>query len=125
MSHTVCYKSVFHNANQSVPYFALKTLRAPCISAVLKDVNTCARLSISVTEMSGPGVGGECEYQNGTHLWEDMFYPEIINPDTLEPVAPGEFALTERKDEGRLTVRRSTNWFYSTILNGIRVNKGR
>jgi len=44
-----------------------------------------------LTEMSGPGVGGECECQNGTHLWEDMFYPEIINPDTLEPCAPGEF----------------------------------
>lgn len=44
-----------------------------------------------LTEMCGPGVGGECECQNGAHLWEDMFYPEIINPDTLEPVAPGEF----------------------------------
>lgn len=44
-----------------------------------------------LTEMCGPGVGGECEYQKGTHLWEDMFYPEIINPDTLEPCAPGEF----------------------------------
>lgn len=44
-----------------------------------------------LTEMCGPGVGGECELQDGTHLWEDMFYPEIINPDTLEPVAPGEF----------------------------------
>ena len=44
-----------------------------------------------LTEMCGPGVGGECEFQNGTHIWEDMFYPEIINPDTLEPVAPGEF----------------------------------
>lgn len=43
-----------------------------------------------LTEMSGPGVGGECQYQDGTHVWEDMFYPEIINPDTLEPVAPGE-----------------------------------
>ncbi|MGN0222058.1 MAG: phenylacetate--CoA ligase family protein [Prevotella sp.] len=43
-----------------------------------------------LTEMSGPGVGGECQYQDGTHIWEDMFYPEIINPDTLEPVAPGE-----------------------------------
>ena len=42
------------------------------------------------TEMSGPGVGGECQYQDGTHVWEDMFYPEIVNPDTLEPVAPGE-----------------------------------
>ena len=44
-----------------------------------------------LTEMSGPGVGGECEMQDGTHLWEDMYYPEIINPDTLEPCAPGEF----------------------------------
>lgn len=44
-----------------------------------------------LTEMCGPGVGGECEYQDGTHLWEDMFYPEIINPETLEPCAPGEF----------------------------------
>lgn len=44
-----------------------------------------------LTEMCGPGVGGECECQDGTHLWEDMFYPEIINPDTLEPCAPGEF----------------------------------
>lgn len=44
-----------------------------------------------LTEMCGPGVGGECECQNGTHLWEDMFYPEIINPDTLEPCEPGEF----------------------------------
>ena len=43
-----------------------------------------------LTEMSGPGVGGECQYQDGTHVWEDMFYPEIVNPDTLEPVAPGE-----------------------------------
>lgn len=44
-----------------------------------------------LTEMCGPGVGGECEEQNGTHLWEDMFYPEIINPETLEPCKPGEF----------------------------------
>jgi len=44
-----------------------------------------------LTEMSGPGVGGECECQDGTHLWDDMFFPESINPDTLEPCAPGEF----------------------------------
>lgn len=43
-----------------------------------------------LTEMCGPGVGGECQYQDGTHVWEDMFLPEIVDPDTLEPVAPGE-----------------------------------
>ena len=43
-----------------------------------------------LTEMCGPGVGGECQYQDGTHIWEDYFMPEIVNPETLEPVAPGE-----------------------------------
>ena len=43
-----------------------------------------------LTEISGPGVGGECECQNGTHIWEDLYYPEIIDPVTLKPVAPGE-----------------------------------
>ncbi len=43
-----------------------------------------------LTEISGPGVGGECECQNGTHIWEDLFYPEIIDPVTLQPVAPGQ-----------------------------------
>ena len=56
-----------------------------------KKLNIKAYDIYGLTEMSGPGVGGECEYQDGTHLWEDMFYPEIINPDTLEPCAPGEF----------------------------------
>ncbi|MCR4560363.1 MAG: phenylacetate--CoA ligase [Bacteroidales bacterium] len=44
-----------------------------------------------LTEISGPGVGGECEYQDGIHIWEDFFYPEIINPETLQPVPEGEF----------------------------------
>ncbi len=43
-----------------------------------------------LTEISGPGVGGECECQCGTHLWEDLFYPEIVDPETLQPVVPGE-----------------------------------
>lgn len=43
-----------------------------------------------LTELCGPGVGGECECQNGTHLWEDHFFPEIVDPVTLEPLPPGE-----------------------------------
>jgi phenylacetate-CoA ligase len=43
-----------------------------------------------LTEIIGPGVGHECEFQNGTHLCEDHFFPEIIHPETGEPVAPGE-----------------------------------
>ncbi|GHT31873.1 phenylacetate-coenzyme A ligase [Bacteroidia bacterium] len=43
-----------------------------------------------LTEIIGPGVGHECVHQNGTHLCEDHFFPEIINPETGEPVAAGE-----------------------------------
>ena len=43
-----------------------------------------------LTEISGPGVAGACEHSNGLHIWEDHFYPEIIDPDTLEPLPDGE-----------------------------------
>jgi phenylacetate-CoA ligase len=40
-------------------------------------------------EIIGPGVACECERQDGLHIWEDHFYPEILNPKTLEPVPDG------------------------------------
>jgi phenylacetate-CoA ligase len=43
-----------------------------------------------LSEIVGPGVSCECEEQAGMHVNEDHFIPEIINPETLEPVAPGE-----------------------------------
>jgi phenylacetate-CoA ligase len=46
--------------------------------------------SFGLSEMNGPGVAFECEQQNGLHLWEDAFLAEIVDPDTLEPVAEGE-----------------------------------
>ncbi|WP_346859743.1 phenylacetate--CoA ligase [uncultured Draconibacterium sp.] len=43
-----------------------------------------------LSEVIGPGVSCECEHQVGMHINEDHFVPEIINPDTFEPVEPGE-----------------------------------
>ena len=43
-----------------------------------------------LTEICGPGVGAECAHQNGTHIFEDHFYPEIIDPETLEPLPDGQ-----------------------------------
>lgn len=43
-----------------------------------------------LSEVIGPGVSCECEYQCGMHIMEDHFIPEIIDPLTLEPKAPGE-----------------------------------
>ncbi|MEO0634901.1 MAG: phenylacetate--CoA ligase PaaK, partial [Pseudomonadota bacterium] len=44
-----------------------------------------------LSEVMGPGVSMECvETKDGLHIWEDHFYPEIIDPETGTPVADGE-----------------------------------
>jgi phenylacetate-CoA ligase len=43
-----------------------------------------------LSEIVGPGVSCECEHQCGMHINEDHFLPEIIDPETLEPVPAGE-----------------------------------
>ena len=46
--------------------------------------------SYGLSEMNGPGVAFECQFQDGMHIWEDAFLVEIINPDTLQPMEDGE-----------------------------------
>lgn len=55
-----------------------------------KMLNVKAYNSFGMSEMNGPGVAFECTEQYGMHFWEDCFYVEVINPDTLEPVPVGE-----------------------------------
>ena len=43
-----------------------------------------------LSEVMGPGVAGDCKFHTGLHIAEDHFLPEVINPETLEPCAPGE-----------------------------------
>jgi len=66
----------------------------PWSEAMRKDIET--KLGIKaidiygLSEIVGPGVSCECEHQCGMHINEDHFLPEIIDPETLEPMAPGE-----------------------------------
>jgi phenylacetate-CoA ligase len=65
-----------------------------------------------LSEIAGPGVGFECEHQNGTHLNEDYFYPEILNPETGEPLAEGQFGeltFTHLTKEGMPLLRYRTH----------------
>ncbi len=44
-----------------------------------------------LSEVMGPGVANECvETKDGLHIWEDHFFPEVINPSTGSPVEDGE-----------------------------------
>ncbi len=43
-----------------------------------------------LTEITGPGVAFECECKDGMHINEDLFYPEIVDPETGRPLPDGE-----------------------------------
>lgn len=43
-----------------------------------------------LSEIIGPGVAQECRHKNGLHIWWDVFYPEVINPETGKPLDEGE-----------------------------------
>ncbi|MFE1570642.1 phenylacetate--CoA ligase PaaK [Comamonas odontotermitis] len=67
----------------------------PWTEAMRKDIEHKAGLDAvdiyGLSEVMGPGVASECvETKDGPVIWEDHFYPEIINPDTGEVVADGE-----------------------------------
>lgn len=64
-----------------------------------------------LSEIMGPGVSTSCDENNGMHIQEDYFYPEIIDPDTLEPVPDGEkgeLVITTIGKEGMPLIRYRT-----------------
>lgn len=68
--------------------------------------------SYGLSEMNGPGVAFECPFQSGMHIWEDSFFAEIIDPDTLEPMPygeEGELVLTTLMREGMPILRYRTS----------------
>jgi phenylacetate-CoA ligase len=74
-----------------------------------------------LSEVMGPGVANECvETKDGPHIWEDHFYPEIVNPETGEPVAdgePGELVFTSLTKQAMPIIRYRTRDL-TTLLPG-------
>jgi phenylacetate-CoA ligase len=64
-----------------------------------------------LSEIIGPGVSQECTYKDGLHVYSDVFYPEIIDPDTGNPVPegrPGELVVTTLTKQGIPLIRYRT-----------------
>jgi len=64
-----------------------------------------------LSEVVGPGVACECLEQSGLHVNEDHFFPEIVDPDTLQPLAAGqrgELVFTTITKEGIPLIRYRT-----------------
>jgi phenylacetate-CoA ligase len=74
-----------------------------------------------LSELIGPGVAQECvETKDGLHIWEDHFYPEIIDPHTGQVMAdgtPGELVLTSLTKQACPVVRYRTRDL-TTLLPG-------
>jgi phenylacetate-CoA ligase len=65
-----------------------------------------------LSEIIGPGVAQECTHKDGLHIFSDVFYPEVVNPQTGEPVAEGE--------DGELTITTLTKQGIPLIRYGTR-----
>jgi phenylacetate-CoA ligase len=64
-----------------------------------------------LSEITGPGVAVECRFHNGLHIFEDHFYPEIIDPETgnvLPDGTEGELVLTTLSKKAMPIIRYRT-----------------
>lgn len=101
--------------------------------AIEEKLNIKAYDVYGLSEIMGPGVSYECEVQKGMHVSEDMFIPEIIDPETCE-VLPygesGELVFTTITKEGFPLIRYRTRDIASLNINAcecgrtfVRLNK--
>jgi phenylacetate-CoA ligase len=80
---------------QDLPVRVILFGAEPCTDPMREEIEE--RLGVKgvdlygLSEIVGPGVSIECiEEQDGLHIWEDLFYPEVVDPATGEPVEEGE-----------------------------------
>ena len=81
-----------------------------------------------LSEIVGPGVAMECAEQDGSHIFEDHFYPEIIDPETGEVLPDGEegeLVLTTLSKEAMPMIRYRTRDITSLILRRVRPQEQR
>jgi phenylacetate-CoA ligase len=87
----------------------------PWTEAMRDTIQTHLRLMAlniyGLSEVTGPGVAVECPERRGMHVAEDHFLPEVVDPDTLEPVpagTTGELVFTTLSKQGMPLIRYRT-----------------
>ncbi|MDR2588642.1 MAG: phenylacetate--CoA ligase [Spirochaetales bacterium] len=117
-SYALFLGEAIHEAGHNIREFRL---RAGCFGAEPWSENMRKEIELKLnikaydiyglTEITGPGVSSECEMQNGLHINEDLFYPEIIDPVTGQVLAEGEkgeLVFTTLTKEGTPLIRYRT-----------------
>ena len=96
-SYATYLSELISNSERSRSEFTIKKVflgAERCTQSMRKTIEQNLQVvtadNYGLTECFGPGVAGECEYQEGLHISEDIFYPEIIDPNTGEVLPDGE-----------------------------------
>ena len=91
-----------------------------------EHLHVTAADNYAVSEVMGPGIAGECLARDGLHLHEDHFLVEVVDPRTLEPVAPGEqgeLVLTTLTKEAFPLIRYRTRDLTSLVVEPCRCGR--
>lgn len=80
----------FHQLPLRVGLFGAEPWSENMRTEIEKRLGIVATDNYGLTEIIGPGVAGECLHKCGLHINEDHFLVEVINPETGEPLPPGE-----------------------------------
>mgnify|MGYP006287091625 CR=1 FL=1 len=96
----------------SVIAYGAETCTEPMREEIEERLDATGINNYGLSEIIGPGVAAEChEAQDGLHVWEDHYYPEIVDPQTGEPVEEGqegELVLTTLTKEALPVLRYRT-----------------
>ncbi len=96
----------------STVLYGAETCTEPMREEIETRLDATGIENYGLSELIGPGVAVEChEAQDGLHIWEDHFYPEVIDPETGEPLPggeEGELVLTSLSKEALPVLRYRT-----------------
>ena len=89
LSEVAAQKGIIGNLKLRIGFFGAEGCTPEMRQKIEENFGIIATDNYGMSELTGPGVSGECEYRCGLHIWEDHFIPEIIDPETGEMLPAG------------------------------------
>ncbi|MBC8577031.1 phenylacetate--CoA ligase family protein [Yanshouia hominis] len=89
LSEVAAQKGIIGNLKLRIGFFGAEGCTPEMRQKIEENFGIIATDNYGMSELTGPGVSGECEYRCGLHVWEDHFIPEIIDPETGEVLPAG------------------------------------
>ena len=111
LSEVAAQKGIIGNLKLRIGFFGAEGCTPEMRQKIEENFGIIATDNYGMSELTGPGVSGECEYRCGLHVWEDHFIPEIIDPETGEVLpagSTGELVITPLFQEALPLLRYRT-----------------